>query len=137
MRLVLMFRRYSSGMNSIAQLIGLAILVEPLAFVDVPDASAAAIHSSRTADLSSRSEDVSTDVSTPTGETRGKPRVSKTRCAIIGCGPQCNAIGAQDAQGGLPLQARSDPAEGQAISERSPCTRRNGKAVGERARDPD
>jgi len=113
------------------------MLLEPLPFADVSLASAAATHNSRSAHWGSSVEDVPSDVSARTGETRGNPRVSKTRCVIIGCEPQCPATNVQDAQGNQPIFARPEPVRNQVMSERPTCTGGKDKAVGDRARDPD
>ncbi|OBV12127.1 hypothetical protein [Erythrobacter dokdonensis] len=65
-----------------------------------------------------------------TGATRGKPRVSKTRCAIVGCETQCNIKGTRDAQGGLVYRTPASPEYARANAERMFCSRADAKEAG-------
>ena len=66
------------------------------------------------------------------GGTRGQPRVSKTRCAFVGCGPQCNIKGTRDAQGDLVYRTPESPEYAQANADRMFCSRAEAKEAGYR-----
>lgn len=67
-----------------------------------------------------------------TGETRGQPRVSKTRCAFVGCEPECTIKGTRDAQGDLVYRTPASPEYAQANVERMFCSRADAKEAGYR-----
>lgn len=77
--------------------------------------------------------DAAATVDTPqTASTRGKPRVSKTRCAVVGCGSQCDIKGLRDAQGTLIYRTPANPAYARANAERMFCSRADVKEAGYR-----
>lgn len=45
---------------------------------------------------------------------RGAPRVSRTRCAVIGCGSACDSKGNREAQRGLPDRIPQPPSRSEA-----------------------
>ena len=77
--------------------------------------------------------DAAATVDTPqAASTRGKPRVSKTRCAIVGCGPQCDIKGLRDAQGTLIFRTPANPEYARANADRMFCSRADAKEAGYR-----
>lgn len=66
------------------------------------------------------------------GQTRGQPRVSKTRCAFVGCEPQCNIKGTRNAQGDLVYRTPGSPEYAQANVERMFCSRADAQEAGYR-----
>lgn len=69
-------------------------------------------------------------------ETRGKPRVSKTRCAFLGCEPQCNIKGTRDVRGDLVYLTPASPIYSQANAEKMFCSRADAKEAGYREEQP-
>lgn len=69
-------------------------------------------------------------------ETRGKPRVSRTRCAFVGCEPQCNIKGTRDARGDLVYLTPASPVYSQANAEKMFCSRADAKEAGYREEQP-
>lgn len=67
-----------------------------------------------------------------TASTRGKPRVSKTRCAIVGCESQCDIKGTRDVQGDLIYRTPASPQYARANAERMFCSRADAKEAGYR-----
>lgn len=65
-------------------------------------------------------------------EARGRPRISKTRCALVGCEPQCNIKGTRDAQGGLIFRTPANPGYRETTGDKVFCSRADAKAAGYR-----
>lgn len=80
-----------------------------------------------------REESAETERSGRSVQARGIPRISKTRCALIGCEPQCSIKGARDTQGNLVYRTLASPAYGQVTAEKMFCTRADAEAAGYRA----
>ncbi|WP_445235107.1 sunset domain-containing protein [Erythrobacter fulvus] len=80
-----------------------------------------------------RVESAETVRSGRSGQARGIPRISKTRCALIGCEPQCSIKGARDTRGNLVYRTLASPAYGQVTAEKMFCTQADAEAAGYRA----
>ncbi|MCL9983684.1 MAG: hypothetical protein NBV60_11070 [Erythrobacter sp.] len=62
----------------------------------------------------------------------GRPRVSQTRCAIIGCASQCEIKGTRDARGALVYRTPVSPLYSESTAEKIFCSRADAEAAGYR-----
>jgi hypothetical protein len=70
---------------------------------------------------------------TESGERRGQPRISQTRCALVICGMQCDIKGSREANGELIYRTPTSPHYKPAAAERIFCSQADAKAAGYRA----
>ncbi len=66
------------------------------------------------------------------GEVRRRPRISKTRCAMSGCEPQCNIKGIKNTQGNWVYLVPSSPEYARTDAERLFCGQMDAKNAGYR-----
>lgn len=65
-------------------------------------------------------------------EVRRRPRISKTRCAMSGCEPQCNIKGIRNTRGDWVYLVPSSPKYAQVDAERFFCSQMDAKNAGYR-----
>lgn len=63
---------------------------------------------------------------------RGRPRVSQTRCAIVGCASQCEIKGTRDARGAPVYRTPLSPLYSESKAEKMFCSRADAEAAGYR-----
>jgi hypothetical protein len=63
---------------------------------------------------------------------RGRPRVSQTRCAIVGCASQCEIKGTRDARGMLVYRTPVSPLYSESTAEKMFCSSADAEAAGYR-----
>lgn len=131
-----------AGMFSIVSFAILVVTMMPMPIADELDARPTEQSAGRMIGISELHADApasnSTLDSTATGGSgraganRGQPRVSRTRCAFVGCEPQCNIKGTRDAQGDLVYRTPASPEYTQGNAERMFCSRADAKEAGYR-----
>jgi hypothetical protein len=76
--------------------------------------------------------DVSGSMQGGTAPARGRPRVSQTRCAFVGCAPQCDVKGTRDADGNAIYRTPRSPLYSEAETEKMFCSLADAEAAGYR-----
>ena len=70
--------------------------------------------------------------SQPRAERRSQPRISKTRCALVTCAPQCDIKATREANGDLVYRTPNSPYYGLTAAERMFCSQADAAAAGYR-----
>lgn len=70
--------------------------------------------------------------SQPLAERRSQPRISKTRCALVTCAPQCDIKGIREANGDLVYRTPNSPYYGPTAADRMFCSQADAAAAGYR-----